>query len=73
MNDSLEVGGAPRHALLNRVGVSVPTVVKNYNHTAVGLLGCARPSALSASEDSQIGRVVRFSAHGSDSFCDRLA
>jgi hypothetical protein len=30
-------------------------------------------SALSASEDSQIGRVVRFSAHGSDSFCDRLA
>jgi hypothetical protein len=33
----------------------------------------APASALSASEDSQIGRVVRFSAHGSDSFCDRLA
>ena len=30
-------------------------------------------SALSASEDSQIRRAVRFSGHGSGSFCDRLA
>lgn len=30
-------------------------------------------SALSASEDSQIRQAVRFSAHGSDSFCNRLA